>query len=109
VASGGRGSSSTACGDGEVWTAEKATCWDWTSEEAAGYPRVGHSRPCFGSGINWIPVWNESGCRTGGVTVDQFPVDDGSRRVGVAGGYGGWYCFAVVNPEPQNHPDISGW
>lgn len=95
---GGRSMGSTACGMGEEWTPEKATCWDWTSKEPEGCPRVGHSWPRQGSGINWISVWNEGGCKPGGRLVDEFPIDDGSRRVGTAGGYGGWYCFAVMNP-----------
>jgi hypothetical protein len=95
---GGRGGGSTACGMGEEWTPEKATCWDWTNKEPQGCPRVGHSWPRQGSGINWISVWNEGGCKPGGRLVDEFPIDDGTRRVGTAGGYGGWYCFAVMNP-----------
>jgi hypothetical protein len=96
--SGGTSSASTACGMGEEWTPEKATCWDWTNKEPQGCPRVGHSWPRQGSGINWISVWNEGGCKPGGRLVDEFPIDDGTRRVGTAGGYGGWYCFAVMNP-----------
>jgi len=95
---GGRSGGQAACGDGEEWTPEKATCWDWTSKEEQGCPRVGHSWPRQGSGINWISVWNEGGCAPGGRLVDEFPIRDGTRRVGVSGGYGGWYCFAVMNP-----------
>jgi hypothetical protein len=96
---GGRGGfGSTACGDGEEWTAEKATCWDWTSKEEAGCPRVGHSWPRQGSGINWISVWNEAGCAAGGVLEDVFPMGETVRNVGSFGGYGGWYCFAVTTP-----------
>jgi hypothetical protein len=83
----------TSCGDGEEWTIEKATCWDWTSSEPQGCPRVGHSWPREMSGVNWISVWNEGGCAPGGVLED---VMDNSRRVGAWGGYGGWYCFAVT-------------
>jgi hypothetical protein len=92
------GSGSTACG-GEAWSVEKATCWDWTSKEPAGCPRVGHSWPRQGSGINWISVWNEGGCVPGGTTSDTgFPSAD-DRTVGSYGGYGGFYCFAVT-PKP---------
>jgi hypothetical protein len=89
----------STCGDDEEWTAEKATCWDWTSSEPQGCPRVGHSWPAQ-SGENWISVWNEGGCAPGGVLSFSIPGDpaggpDGTRRVGSAGGYGGWYCFAV--------------
>lgn len=94
--------SSRSCGDGEAWTIQKATCWDWTSSAPQGCPRVGHSWPREGSGINWISVWNEGGCAPGGELTDNGPAGgglDGTRRVGSAGGYGGWYCLAVV-PTP---------
>jgi hypothetical protein len=91
--SGGAGSSPTQCPGG--WTPEKATCWDWTSSEPEGCPRVGHSWPSPFSGANWISVWNEGGCapgthliQTGGLT--------GAATVGSGGGYGGFYCFALV-------------
>jgi hypothetical protein len=88
--------SSTACGpDAETWTVEKATCWAWTSKEPQGCPRVGHSWPRKGSGWSWISVWNEGGCAPGGTLEDTGGLD-GTRRVGSAGGYGGFYCFAVT-------------
>ncbi len=82
----------------EEWTVEKATCWDWTSAEEAGCPRVGHSWPRVGSGIHWISCWSEGGCAPGGVLTDDVAMGgpDGTRRVGSAGGYGGFYCFAVT-------------
>lgn len=93
---GGRGGG--ACGpNGEQWTPEKATCWDWTRAEPEGCPRVGHSWPRQGSGINWISIGNEGGCAPGGTLADRGGLD-GSRRVGSAGGYGGFYCFAVTSP-----------
>jgi len=79
--------------DGE-WSAEKATCWNWTRTDADGCPRVGHSWPRQGSGINWISVWNESGCAPG-ATLDDFTAPDDSS-VGSYGGYGGFYCFAIT-------------
>jgi hypothetical protein len=84
----------TTCGSNETWSVEKATCWDWTSSEPQGCPRVGHSWPGM-SGPNWISVWNEGGCAPGG-TLEQVGGLDGTRRVGAAGGYGGFYCFAVT-------------
>jgi hypothetical protein len=86
------GSKSTSCGDAS-WSKEAATCWGWTSKEPKGCPRVGHSWPAQLSGVNWISVWNEGGCAPGG----NFNAGslDGTRRVGAAGGYGGYYCFAV--------------
>lgn len=89
---GGAGSS-TSC-SGEAWSVQKATCWDWTSAEPQGCPRVGHSWPRQGSGIHWISVWNEGGCAPGGDLAERGGLD-GTRRVGSAGGYGGFYCFAV--------------
>jgi hypothetical protein len=99
-ASGGGGGfnfGSTSCGPTgqETWTVEAATCWGWTSKEAKGCPRVGHSWPREGSGIGWISVWNESGCAPGG-TLTETMTNDGRRVVGSYGGYGGFYCFAVT-------------
>lgn len=88
---GGGFGSMTSCDDG--WTPEKATCWNWTRNDSAGCPRVGHSWPRQGSGINWISVWNEGGCAPG-VTLDDRTPPDG-MSVGSFGGYGGFYCFAV--------------
>jgi hypothetical protein len=88
----------SACGpNGETWSVEKATCWDWTSAEPAGCPHVGHSWPRQGSGLHWISVGNEGGCAPGAVLADRGG-HDGTRRVGSAGGYGGFYCFAVTTP-----------
>jgi hypothetical protein len=97
--SGGFGS--TACGPNgvETWSADAATCWGWTSKDGKGCPRVGHSWPRQGSGVGWISVWNEGGCAPGGVESDTASAGgglDGTRRVGSAGGYGGFYCFAVT-------------
>lgn len=83
--------SSTSCDGG--WTPEKATCWNWTSVDPGGCPRVGHSWPRQGSGLNWISVWNEGGCAPG-ATLDDRTAPDG-MSVGSFGGYGGFYCFAV--------------
>jgi hypothetical protein len=91
----GRG---VACGaNGEAWSAEKATCWDWTSDKPEGCPHVGHSWPRQGSGLNWISIGNEGGCAPGVMLADRGGLD-GTRRVGSAGGYGGFYCFAVTSP-----------
>ena len=93
---GGMAWGNTACGDA-TWTVEAATCWGWTTKEGKGCPRVGHSWPRQGSGTNWISVWNEGGCAPGGTLSDTGGLD-GTRRVGSAGGYGGFYCIAVRNP-----------
>ncbi len=89
------GTEMSACGDySEQWALEKATCWDWTTSDPQGCPRVGHSWPAM-SGYNWISVWNEGGCAPGGTLVQSMVMPEGDRRVGSYGGYGGWYCFAV--------------
>lgn len=91
---------STSCGPNneETWDVDRATCWGWTTNEEKGCPRVGHSWPRQGSGVGWISVWNEGGCAPGGVLTDDVAMGglDGTRRVGSAGGYGGFYCFAVT-------------
>jgi len=108
----GQGSGSTQCGldvganGAAMWSVERATCWNWTRNTPEGCPRVGHSwctsatctPPGSGSGTNWMSVWNEGGCAPGG-TLAQTGGLDGTRRVGSAGGYGGFYCFAVI-PHP---------
>lgn len=88
---GGGFGSMTSCDGG--WTPEKATCWNWTSVDPTGCPRVGHSWPRQGSGIHWISVWNEGGCAPGGALDDRTAPD--GMSVGSFGGYGGFYCFAV--------------
>jgi hypothetical protein len=91
---GGMGFGGTACMDGD-WTPEKATCWDWTTSDPVGCPRAGHSWPREISGVNWISVWNEGGCAPGG-TIEETGGPDGTPTVGSAGGYGGYYCFAMT-------------
>ncbi|HET9953409.1 MAG TPA: hypothetical protein VFQ61_02835 [Polyangiaceae bacterium] len=97
------GTGSMACGpdvgaSGQgTWSAERATCWDWTRATEEGCPRVGHSWPRQLSGTNWMSVWNENGCAPGGTLTDTgAPM---GRKVGAYGGYGGYYCFAVI-PHP---------
>lgn len=100
---GATGSGSTACGpdvgaSGQgTWSAERATCWNWTRATEEGCPRVGHSWPRQLSGTNWMSVWNENGCAPGG-TLSETGSPTG-RKVGAYGGYGGFYCFAVI-PHP---------
>lgn len=91
---------STSCGPNNgPWSVEAATCWGWTTSEGKGCPRVGHSWPRQVSGMHWISVFNEGGCAPGGALEEpgDIPVGlDGTPRVGSAGGYGGFYCFAVA-------------
>jgi hypothetical protein len=86
-----------------MWSPERATCWNWTRKTPEGCPRVGHSwctsPSCLpvggGSGTNWMSVSNEGGCAPGGTLMQMRP-PTGIRKVGAAGGYGGFYCMAVI-------------
>ncbi|MGE5782969.1 MAG: hypothetical protein ACM3ZE_00195 [Myxococcales bacterium] len=78
----------------ETWSVDSATCRGWTTKKPEGCPRVGHSWPAM-SGTNWMSVWNESGCAPGGTGAESGGTDS-SRKIGSAGGYGGFYCFAVT-------------
>jgi len=85
------------CNDFE-WTEAHATCNDWTSSEEEGCPRVGHSwyTGQGGSGRHWISVWNEGGCARGVNLIQMGGIQMDNKSVGSAGGYGGYYCFAVA-------------
>ena len=67
----------------EPWSVEKATCWDWTSNEAQGC--LGNAWPSPMDGVNWLSVLNEGGCLPGGNLVPTGGYD-GTRRVGSTGG-----------------------
>jgi hypothetical protein len=41
-----------------------------------------------------MSVWNEGGCAPG-VVLQDIGGPNGDPTVGSAGGYGGFYCFAV--------------
>ena len=80
-----------------------ATCKDWTGatgSTAEGKPRVGHSWPRTTSGTsdmnNWMSSLTESGCAPGVNLVETGPPNPNSNTVGSGGGYGGFYCFALV-------------
>jgi hypothetical protein len=78
------------------------TCLDWTAnagnEAIEGEPRVGHSWPRGNTGqINsWMSSLIESGCAPGVSLIEMGPPDPNSNTVGSGGGYGGFYCFALV-------------
>jgi hypothetical protein len=90
-------------GTGNTWSVERATCWGWTRNTPEGCPRMGRSwcmsASCTpagsGSGTNWMSAWNGVGCEPGGTLIQSGPAPMGSRKIGAAGGYGGFYCFAV--------------
>jgi hypothetical protein len=80
--------------------AATATCLDWTAktgnQAVEGRPRVGHSWPRAGSGINWMDALTESGCAPGINLIEMGGPLPGANTVGSGGGYGGFYCFAMV-------------
>jgi hypothetical protein len=82
------------------------TCKDWTANTGAsdeGMPRVGHSWPVStGGGIidivnppSWMSSLTEAGCAAGINILDTNP-DGDPPWVGAGGGYGGFYCFALI-------------
>ena len=80
--------------------AANRTCLDWTANAGnkilEGQPRVGHSWPRAGSGVNWMSALVESGCAPGVNLIEMGGPMQGSNTVGSGGGYGGFYCFAMV-------------
>ena len=79
------------------------TCLDWTAnagnEQLEGEPRVGHSWPRDNSPIQingWMSSLIESGCAPGVSLIEMGPPDPQSNTVGSGGGYGGFYCFALI-------------
>jgi hypothetical protein len=92
-----------------------ATCLDWTSSvgdaSTSGNPRVGHTWPRIagGGGVpwgpptaggdgygHWISSLDEAGCAPGVNLVEMGPPNPFNPSVGSGGGYGGFYCFALV-------------
>lgn len=105
---------------GKLYSAT-ATCKDWTAATGntttEGKPRVGHSWPStMGPGgggggetmaappgpggdqdmANWMSALTEAGCKPGINLVENGPGDQSLKTVGAGGGYGGFYCFALV-------------
>jgi len=87
--------------------AANRTCLDWTANAGnktlEGQPRVGHSWPRLGGpgggggNINsWMSSLIESGCAPGVSLIEMGPPNPNSNTVGSGGGYGGFYCFALV-------------
>ncbi len=75
------------------------TCNSWTGKAGTeGRPRVGHSWPRGNTGpmANWMSSLDESGCAPGVNLVEMGGPLPGSNTVGSGGGYGGFYCFALV-------------
>jgi hypothetical protein len=78
------------------------SCLDWTASAGniavEGRPWVGHSWPrgTTGSGAHWMSSLLESGCAPGVNLIEMGGPLPGSTTVGSGGGYGGFYCFALV-------------
>lgn len=83
-----------------------ATCLDWTSDDVrgeaggimatGGQVPVGHSWPRSNiQGRHWISEHTVNGCERGGRTNGGTSAPQNDFRVGGAGGYGGFYCFAL--------------
>jgi hypothetical protein len=90
-----------------------ATCEDWTSKVRQGRPGgptatggqvpVGHSWPRSNTeGRHWISEHTVNGCEPGVDTNGGTSAPRGDFRVGAAGGYGGFYCFALNAVAPKD-------
>jgi hypothetical protein len=95
-----------------------ATCGDWTSLEIRGRPGnpqatggqvpVGHSWPRSNrEGRHWISEHTVNGCERGGRTNGGTAAPQGDFRVGGAGGYGGFYCFALNALPPESSVGVA--
>lgn len=73
------------------------TCNDWTSNATnAGKPMCGHSWPrqSGDTSDSWINAHSANGCAAGVNTTNSM---GGQATVGAMGGYGGFYCFAILH------------
>ena len=94
---------------------DTSTCSDWTSAAAVGSnPRCGLSWPKAVGGMfsssakigvgphpknfkNWISVWDLWGCEPGvDLTEKSQRGTPGIYTISNGGGYGGFYCFALI-------------
>jgi hypothetical protein len=74
------------------------TCNDWTSAMPSGKPWCGHSWGRMGSGMSWMSSAKDAGCAPCIALEEMGGVNpNGEKCVGQAGGYGGFYCFALPN------------
>jgi hypothetical protein len=82
------------------------TCLDWTSSSTSttgsgggggggSGPAIGHSWPRSSTmGAHWVSDHRAGGCGRGINTMNGS--SDGTPTVGSGGGYGGFYCFALM-------------
>lgn len=84
-----------------------ATCKDWTTADGSysnGRPMCGFSWPRNtggkpgpgGDAANWKTGFAAPGCAPGVSITESGGAAPGSDSVGDGGGYGGFYCFALV-------------
>jgi hypothetical protein len=82
-----------------------ATCLDWTAAVGdtakEGKPRCGHSwirsgGMTGGMGEPWMSTLTESGCKAGANLIEMGGPQRTAVTVGSGGGYGGFYCFAMM-------------
>ncbi len=79
-----------------------STCLDWTTAErvaTTGRPRMGRSWPrnsYKGAEGSWVSAVDESGCGAGINLQDNGGAVPNLFTIGAGGGYGGFYCFALV-------------
>jgi hypothetical protein len=84
--------------DGTLQTSStNSTCADWTSTTATGKPKCGFAWPRqMGGGTSaahWISGFDCGGC-VAGIQITEN--NSGGNIIGAAGGYGGFYCFALT-------------
>ncbi len=78
-----------------------ATCKDWTSaDKNSGKPQCGLAWPRgmggFAGSSNWISSFSAGGCEAGTELIQNGPGTPGATFIGNGGGYGGFYCFALM-------------
>ena len=61
-----------------------------------GRRQVGGGGPGGGDMNSWMSSLTESGCAPGINLVETGGPDPSDNTVGSGGGYGGFYCFALV-------------
>ncbi len=102
--------------DGTLYSID-ATCKDWTSAGKDATARYGFAwirkmgprfktaatnpwdediEMPFGDGEHWFSGSTTKGCEPGIEIIETGPGDPSATFIGSGGGYGGWYCFALI-------------